>query len=109
MVPFGTEAGLGQCDFVLNRDPAPSPKRGHSPPISAHVYCGQTARWIKIPLGTEIGLGPNDIVLDGAQLPQKGHGPQFSSLSIVAKRSPISTTAELLSRKGIPAVKCWDE
>jgi len=44
----------------------PSPKRGQSPPpILAHVYCGQTAGWIKIPLNMEVGLGPGHIVLDG--------------------------------------------
>ena len=32
--------------------------------FSAHVYCGQTAAWIKIPLGMEIGLGLRDIVFD---------------------------------------------
>ena len=49
---------------------------------------------------TEVGLGPGD-VLDGDQAtPRKG--PQqplshFSAhISIVAKRSPISATAELL-------------
>jgi len=24
----------------------------------SHVYCGQTAGWIKVPLGTELNLGP---------------------------------------------------
>jgi len=31
----------------------------------AHVYCGQTAGWMKTPLGTEVDLGPDHIVLDG--------------------------------------------
>jgi len=31
----------------------------------AHVYCGQTAGWMKTPLGTEVDLGPGHIVLDG--------------------------------------------
>jgi len=31
----------------------------------AHVYCGQTAGWMKAPLGTEVDLGPGHIVLDG--------------------------------------------
>jgi len=44
-------------------DPVPLPKRCTADPhFSAHVYCGQTAWWIKTPLGTEVGLGPNDIV-----------------------------------------------
>jgi len=48
-----------------------------------------------MPLGTEVGLGPGDIVLDGTQLPKRGTAapPLFGH---VAKRSPISTTAELL-------------
>jgi len=31
----------------------------------AHVYCRQTAGWIKMPFGMEVRLGPNHIVLDG--------------------------------------------
>ena len=31
-------------------------KRGQSPQFSAHVYCCQTAGWIKILLGMEVGL-----------------------------------------------------
>jgi len=50
-----------------------------------------------MPLGTEVSLGPDDIMLDGAQLPlQKAHAPNFRSMSIVAKRLPISGTAGLL-------------
>jgi len=58
--------------------------------FSAHVYCGQTAAWIKMPLGTEVGHGPDDIVLDGdrAPLPKKGQSPlpNFRLVSIVAKQ-----------------------
>jgi len=32
--------------------------------FSAHVYCGQTAAWIKMPLGAEVDLGLRDIVFD---------------------------------------------
>jgi len=60
------------------------------PQFLAHVYCGQTAGWIKVELGTEVGLDPSDIVLDGdpAPPPQNGGGraPQFRPMSIVAKR-----------------------
>jgi len=64
------------------------------------VYCGQTVEWIKMSLGTEVDLGPGDIVLDAdpASPQGKGHNsiPTFQPMSIVAKRSPISATAELL-------------
>jgi len=68
-MPLGTEVGLSPGDFVFDGDPAPPQKGGGAPPqFSAHVYCGQTAAWIKMPLGTEVGLGRDDIVLDGTQL-----------------------------------------
>jgi len=38
-----------------------SPQQGGTaapPYFSAHVYCGQTAAWIKMPLGMDVGLGP---------------------------------------------------
>ena len=57
-----------------------APKKGTQPPISAHVYCGQMAGWIKMPLGTKIGLGPCHTVLDGdpaPPLPQRGTAPIF--------------------------------
>jgi len=56
----------------------------------AHVYCGQTAAWIKIVLGTEVGLSPGDFALDGDPLPKKGAQPSplanFRPISIVAKQ-----------------------
>jgi len=62
-------------------------------------YCGQTAGWIKMLLGREVGFGPGDIVLDGDPAPpQKGaQFPNFRPMSVVAKPSPISATAEHLS------------
>jgi len=50
-------------------------KRGQSPQFLAHMYCGQTAAWIKIPLFMKVGLGPGHIVLDWDPAPthQKGH------------------------------------
>jgi len=58
-----TEVGLIPGDIVLDGDPAFPPKRGTSAlQLSAHVYCGQTAGWIRIPLAMELGLGPSDIV-----------------------------------------------
>jgi len=98
-IPLGREVGLGPGDIALDGDPAPPTKKGHSPNFLAHVYCDQTAGCIGIPLGTEVGLGPGYIAIDGAQLPfpgKKGYAPSFRPTSIVAKRSPISATAELL-------------
>jgi len=74
------EVGLGPGHIVLDGDTASPPqKRCTAPQFSAHVYCGQTARWIKMLLGMEIGLGPGHIVLDWDPAPQKGgHSPTFS-------------------------------
>jgi len=47
----------------------------------AHVYCAQTAGWVKMPLSIEVRLEPSNIVLDGdpAPLPKKGGiAPSFS-------------------------------
>jgi len=68
-MPLGMEVGLGPGDFVLDGDPA-LPQKGTGPTqFWAHVYCSQTARWIKMPLVTEVGLGPGDVVLDGDPAP----------------------------------------
>jgi len=71
----------GRC---VRLAPSPLPKKepepgGGAPQFSAHVYCGLTARWIKMSLGMEVGLGPVHIVLDGdtASLPKTGTEPQF--------------------------------
>jgi len=63
---LGMEVGLSPGDFVLDKDPAPFPKSGRSPPpkFSAHFYCGQMAGCIKMPLGMEAGLIPGDFVFD---------------------------------------------
>jgi len=74
------EVSLGSGHIVLDRDLAPPPKwEVLSPQFYAHVYCGQTAGWIKIYrlVRTEIGPSPGDIVLDGDPVRslQKGHSP----------------------------------
>ena len=63
------------------------------------VYCGQTVGWIKMKLGTEVALSPGDTVLDGDPPPLTERGTVALTcrpMSILAKRSPISATAELL-------------
>ena len=89
-MPLGMGIGLGQGDFVLDGDPAALPKKGAEPSLhfSAHVDCGQTAKWIKMAHGMEVGLGPGHIMLDRdpAPLPKKGAEPlNFRPIFIVAK------------------------
>ena len=46
---LGMEVGLGPGDFVLDGYPAPPPQKGgRAPKFSAHVYCSQTAGWMKL-------------------------------------------------------------
>ena len=59
------QVGLGPGHIVLDGDPAPHAHRGTAPQFSDHIFCGQTAGWIKKPLRMEVGLGPGDFVLDG--------------------------------------------
>jgi len=52
-----------------------------------------------MPLGKEVGLGPGHIMLDGDPVltkPPHSSPPHFRPMPIVAKRSLISATAELL-------------
>jgi len=70
--------------------PSPLPQKGRSPAqFSDHVYCDQTAAWIKMSLGTEVGLGRCDIVFDVDPATPRKMGtptpPNFWSMSVVAK------------------------
>jgi len=80
-MPLGMEVGLGPGDFLLVGDPGPPFQKGSEPPHFAHVYCGQSAGYIKMPLGMEVGLSPGDCVTWGPMQspPQKGRSPQFSA------------------------------
>jgi len=101
----GVVVGVGAGHVVLDGDPAPHTRKGHSPiQFSAHVYCGQTAVWMKTPLGTEEDLGPGRIVLDGdPATPAKGAQqlPSFQPMSILA-------TAELLSGRTLTSPEEYD-
>jgi len=72
-------------------------KGAQHPHFSAHVYCGQTAGWIKMPVGMEVDLGPGHIVLGGAKLPRKWGtaAPASWPISIVATVA-ISVTSKVL-------------
>ena len=49
-----------------------SSKGGGPPKFLAHVYCDQTAGWMKLILGMVVGLSPGEFVLDG----DPGHSPK---------------------------------
>ena len=74
-MPIGMDVGLGPGDFVFDGSQLPPEKSGTPTPPNfwpiflAHVYCGQTAGWIKMSLGTEVNVGPGDVVLDGVAAP----------------------------------------
>jgi len=60
------------------RPRSPPQKGGRAPPIFGHVYCGQTAGWMKLVLGMVVGLSPGDFVLDGdpaPPFPKRGRSP----------------------------------
>jgi len=97
----GMQVDLGPGHTVLDGDPAPLAKDGHS----SSQFFGPCLLWSngwmdKMKLGMEVGLGPGVIVLDGdLPLPHKRTARlNFRSVCIMAERSPISATAELLLR-----------
>jgi len=62
-----------------------------------------------MPLGTEIGLSRGHIVLDGDPAPpiERGTaGHTFRPMTVVAKRSPIPATAELLLQLTVSSGLC---
>jgi len=63
-MPLGMKVGVGPGDFIFDGDPA-TPEKGIPTAFQflAHVYCGQTAGWMKTPLGTEVDLGPAQATL----------------------------------------------
>jgi len=75
---LGMEVGLGPGDFVFDWDPA-TPMTEGTPTTTqflAHVYCSQTAGWMKTPLGTEVDLSPGHVVLDAVPaLRERGTAP----------------------------------
>jgi len=90
-MPLGMEVDLSSGDFVLDGYPAPLPKKGRSPQFSAHVYCGQTAGWMKTPLGTEVDLGQGHIVLYGVRaLPKGAQQPLLFSVHVYCGHGRLS-------------------
>jgi len=81
------------------------PEKGTPTPIQflAHVYCGQTAGWIKMLLGTEVNVGPGNVALDGVVGPPKrgtAPPPQFSvhvycGQTAVWIKTPLGTEVDI--------------
>ena len=88
----------------------PSQKNGTAPThFSAHVYCGQTAGWIKIPLGTEVGLGPGNVVLDGDPAPPKrgtAPAPVFFSPRVLRLNGRMDEDATGYGSRPCPKPHC---
>ena len=88
---LGMQVGLGygHSHTALDVDPATSTETGTAACvriIRVHVYCGQTASWIKMKLGMEVGLGLRQIVSNGDPAPiPKGAQPQIFG-HVLAKR-----------------------
>jgi len=56
------EVGLSPGNFVLDGDPAPTPKGAEPHPIfGPRLLWPNMAGWMKAPLGTEVDLGPSHI------------------------------------------------
>jgi len=98
--PNGTKVGLGPSDIVLDGDPAPPPQKGAKPPIFCPCLLwpngcmDQDATWYEGSPRPRLRC-----VTWGPRSPsQKGHSPRaiFRPTSVVAKRSPVSATAEHL-------------
>jgi len=87
--------GLGAGNIVLDADLAPAHK-GHSPPPPKKNWpmsgCGQMAGCIEMPLASAQAA----LCYMGTKLPLPKVCPSFQLMSIVAKRSPTSATAEHL-------------
>ena len=87
---LGMQVGLGPGHIVLDRDPAPPYRNGHSPQFWAHICCGQMAGWIKMPLGRKVRSprpkryrvrwGPSSFP------PKEAQPHNFRPMTIVAKR-----------------------
>jgi len=82
-------------------------KKGHSPThFLSHVYCGQTAGWMKMPLGMEVNLSPGDVVLDGVAAPHKrGTAPVFG-LCLLLPNCWVDENATCYGSRPLPKPHC---
>jgi len=91
---LGMMVGLIAGDFVLDGEPAPSPKGDRAPfPIFGLFLLWPNGWMYPVPLGMDVGLSPGDFVLDGDPVPppKRGGGggaapKNFRPMFIVAKQ-----------------------
>ena len=96
----GTKVGVGPGRILCYMGTQlPLPKKGAEPPIFGPCLLGPNGCMDHDATWYGVGLGPGHIVLHGDPRPpplKRGTSPNFWPMSIVAKRSPISATAEHL-------------
>jgi len=98
---LGMEVGLGPGHIVLDGNLLPFPKKGTQPPtifgpcmLWPNGWMDQNATWYK----DRPRPRPHCVTWGPSSPSHKGHSPQnIWPMSIVARRSPISATAEHLS------------
>ena len=90
-MPLVTEVGFGPGDVVLDGDPAASPSKRCTAPSFRSMSCGQTV-WHR----SRPRPRPHSVRRDPVTFCKGAQQPPLRRTSIVAKRSPISATAELL-------------
>jgi len=80
---------------------SPFPKRGGAPQFSAHVYCGQTAAWIKMPLGMEVFRQPTRhcVRWGPSSPPLNGHSQPLQFSAIVRCGQTAGCTKMPLGRR----------
>jgi len=98
-MPLGAKVGVGPDDSVLDGEPAPPKKGGHSPPIFGpcllwtNGWIDQGATWY----GGRSRLRPRCVRRGPSSPLRKGaQPPNFRPMSIAVKQSPMSVTAEHL-------------
>jgi len=95
-MPHGREVGLDPGHILLDRNPAPL--KGAQPPFFGpcllwpNCWMDQDATWYE----DRPRPWPHCFRWGPSPLPERGRAPSFWPMSIVAKRAPISATAELL-------------
>ena len=76
---LGMHVGLGPGHIVLDRDPAPPPPKGHSPPNFRPISV--VAKWLD---GLRCGLNPDDCVRWGpTSLPKNAVEPPIFGLCLL--------------------------